>query len=243
MKTNSIILLPVLVSILSSCGSTKGPREVTARPFVIPQRQSATEWAKDSAPRTQPGKVMDPDAVTYAQVPKRILFLPGEHGIFGRKSAQQEVAYDLVPVDRIPEVQAQGTPSFQPNYNNAAKWTAATFADPEGNLRKGKARRLGVTNQTVRERNRAESLLEKSETLEWLEGTGWVGFTETDIIQINKNPTPLEPPPAVEPLDVPEKVEPKIEAPTKIPTNPKVEKKKDGAWGLEDPIQDLDVDY
>lgn len=239
MKTTPLsIFLAITAGALSSC-ATKGPREISAGPLVIPQRTGPTNWAIQDAPRTQPGKVMDPDAVTYAQVPKRILFMPGEHGIFGRSSAQQEVAYDLVPVDRIPEVRAQGTPAFQPNTSNAPKWTAATFADSTGNLRKGKARRLGVINKTVRERTRAEALLEKNETLEWMEDIGWVGFTETDYIRIEEKKPDLPPPP-VEPDKPVEPIKPKLETPEKPPVVPKADKDKKQTWGIEEEIDPLE---
>jgi hypothetical protein len=182
------------------------------------------------APRRQPGKLMDPDAVTYAQVPSRIIYLPGSAGVFGRVSGRQEVAYNLVPVDRIPEIQAQGTPSMEmregrPSTQPSAQTPAAgsfpaAFKNSDGVTTSGMARRLGVLGKTGVEKTRAESLLARGERLEWTPDVGWVGFTDQKV------PKPL--PPVKEGVEIPAIPEtPPTEPPViKTPDTPKAEEKK-----------------
>jgi hypothetical protein len=163
--------------------ATKGPKKVYATPVQPPVRVvSPTVQAVNDAPRTQPGKIMDPDAVTYAQVPSRIIYLPGQHGIFSRSSAKQEVAYNLVPVDRIKAVQAEATPEFgevlvRENVDVKVKDVIETsFMNEDGSTVKGTARRLGVLGQNDVEKQRAENLLRRGEELRWSADMGWVGF-------------------------------------------------------------------
>lgn len=193
MKTKTIPLIAAaLMMVVTGC-ATRGPKLVTALPMPGPTI-GPTNWMKADAPRTQPGKLMDPDAVTFGQVPTRIIYMPGQEGTFGRTSARQEVAYKLVPVDRIPEIQAQGTPvmdtpaSDRTTQEKAPKAVfSAAFKNKDGVMAVGTARRLGVLGQTEAEKTRAESLLSKGETLQWTDDVGWVGFTEKDT------PKPLPP--------------------------------------------------
>ena len=187
MKTLKLTLSAVMAATLLTSCATRGPTRVTALPMPGPT-VSPTNWAVVDAPRQQPGKLMDPDAVTYAQVPSRIIYMPGDSGIFGRRSARQEVAYNLVPVDRIPAIQAQGTPVFEsraPAETSQAKSNVftAVFPGKDGASAKGTARRLGVLGKTDVEKTRAQSLLAKGETLHWAQDVGWVGFTEEIVVR------------------------------------------------------------
>lgn len=189
MKTPNLIKYTSLIAVMIAGGgcATKSAREVTAHSYTIPIQKAPENWAIEAAPRTQPGKIMDPEAITYAQVPSRIIYLPGGGQIFGRSSPRQEVAYNLIPVGRIPEVQAGGTPSFEkkvaPQEKPSASTFSAEFPDGEGNSARGSARRLGVLGKTEDEKTRAQALLSRDETLQWTPDTGWVGFTEEVIVR------------------------------------------------------------
>lgn len=173
----------LLTSIFLSGCATKGPKMIYAMPAQLPQKVvSPTDQAIKNAPRTQPGKIMDPDSVTYAQVPSRIIYLPGEHGIFGRSSAQQEVSYNLVPVDRVGAIQAEATPDFgetivREDISIKIKDVMETsFMNDDGSTVKGTARRLGVLGNNDVEKKRAQNLTKRGEELRWSAEMGWVGF-------------------------------------------------------------------
>jgi hypothetical protein len=125
---------------------------------------------------------MDPAAITYAQVPSRIIYLPGDQGIFARKSATQTVAYNLVPVDRIPAIQAEGTPEFGQIQGKREDGTKSldivetSFLEEDGSTIKGTGRRLGVLGQNEVEKERASNLLKRGEELRWSADIGWLGF-------------------------------------------------------------------
>jgi hypothetical protein len=183
-KTLLLLTLCIIASsgFLTGC-ATKGPQKVYAMPARVPERiVSPTTQAIADAPRTKPGKVMDPDSITYAQVPSRIIYLPGQHGIFGRTSATQEVAYNLVPVDRIGAIQAESTPEFgetivrEQTSISIKDVIETTFMNDDGSTVKGTARRLGVLGNNDVEKNRAENLLKRGEDLRWSAEMGWVGF-------------------------------------------------------------------
>jgi hypothetical protein len=169
--------------LLSGC-ATKGPKKVYAMPAPVPERIVAPKnQAVADAPRTKPGKIMDPDSVTYAQVPSRIIYLPGQHGIFARSSAKQEVSYNLVPVDRIGAIQAEATPEFgetivrQETSIEIKDVVETSFMNDDGSTSKGVARRLGVLGNNDVEKKRAENLTKRGEELRWSAEMGWVGFT------------------------------------------------------------------
>lgn len=171
-----------LASFLSGC-ATKGPKRVYAMPAQLPTKiTSPTTQAVNDAPRTRPGKVMDPDSITYAQVPSRIIYLPGQHGIFGRSSATQEVSYNLLPVDRVGAIQAEATPEFgetilRESVSVEIKDVVETsFMNDDGSTIKGSARRLGVLGNNNVEKKRARDLLKRGEELRWSAEMGWVGF-------------------------------------------------------------------
>lgn len=178
--TNICILS--LGTFLTGC-ATKGPKQIYAMPAPVQHRiVSPTSQAITDAPRTKPGKVMDPEAITYAQVPSRIIYLPGEHGIFARSSAKQEVSYNLVPVDRIGAIQAEATPAFgetivREDVSIQVKDVVdTTFMNDDGSTSKGSARRLGVLGNNEVEKKRASNLLKRGEELRWSAEMGWVGF-------------------------------------------------------------------
>lgn len=185
----TLTLLTILsASLLAGC-ATKGARRITAVPLPGPTI-SPTNWMKDEAPRREPGKLMDPDSVTFAQIPSRIIYMPGKEGIFSRESAHQEIAYNLVPVDRVPEIQAQGTPTIESPGDKAATDKKApvtifpaSFVNKAGNSAKGTARRLGVLGKSDPEKVRAQSLLMRGENLQWTPNVGWVGFTEEIVVR------------------------------------------------------------
>jgi hypothetical protein len=240
--------------------ATKGPKRVYAAPFrPEPNRVAPANQAIADAPRTQPGKVMDPDAITYAQVPARIIYLPGQHGIFGRESARQEVAYNLVPVDRIGAIQAEGTPEFGeirtgqgPTVDVKVDVTEMTISNPDGSFSKGQARRLGVLGQSEAEKSRAGNLLQRGEELQWSTEIGWVGFRgETKAKGYEpdgaKKEAPAAPgtvtPPAtattpdIEPLGEPgtgvKPPEPKVEEELELELGPKPKDKEEETFSFE----------
>lgn len=185
MKRNQILInltLLTLGTVLTGC-ATKGPKKVYAMPAPVQHRviAPATQAVTD-APRTRPGKIMDPDSITYAQVPSRIIYLPGQHGIFGRSSAKQEVSYNLVPVDRVGAIQAEGTPDFGETIVREEVGISVkdviqtTFMEEDGSTVRGTARRLGVLGNNDVEKKRAENLIKRGEELRWSAEMGWVGF-------------------------------------------------------------------
>ena len=220
----STILAGAILAGASGC-ATKGPKRVYAAPVLPePRRVAPADQAIADAPRNQPGRIMDPDAITYAQVPSRILYLPGQHGIFGRESARQEVAYNLVPVERIGAIQAQGTPEFgeiqtQEKVEMKVDITEMTVTNPDGSFSKGQARRLGVLGQSDAEKTRAENLLRRGEEIQWSAEVGWVGFTPEKkakpyepegVKKKEEGPSEITAPekankPSIEPLEEPKK--------------------------------------
>ncbi len=200
---------------ITGCATRKGPQQVWAAPvqkYVSPINQAITD-----APRTQPGKIMDPEALTYAQVPSRIIYMPGGHGIKSRKSPRQEVAYNLVPVSRIGAIQAEATPEFgeiivQDRTTTIEDISEMTIMSKDGETLRGKGRRLGVLNQSSSEESRAKDLLKKGEELHWDKNKGWVGF----VVERRARPyTPknVDSEEAIKPVeDTPKKEEPQIEA-------------------------------
>lgn len=217
-KVKSLIIISlsgIVLSTFTGCATRKGPQQVWASPVqrvVSPLNQAVTD-----APRTQPGRIMDPDALTYAQVPSRIIYMPGGHDIKSRKSPRQEVAYNLVPVSRIGAIQAQTTPEFgeiivQDKTTNIEDVVEMTIFSKEGETLRGKGRRLGVLNQSKAEESRARDLLKKGEDLHWDKTKGWVGFV------VEKRAKPYSPKnvdsePGIKPVeDTPKREETKIES-------------------------------
>jgi hypothetical protein len=159
---------------------------------------------------------MDPESTTFAQIPKRILYLPGSQNIFGRISAQQEVAYELVPIEQTilgntPPTQTATPPPKKEEQNKATKEVFKTaFVDEDGGERHGTARRLGILGKSPVERQRAELLLKEKETLEWSAEAGWVGFQEekkTRLVPKPADPLPITPAKPEEHIPLPQ-VEP-----------------------------------
>jgi hypothetical protein len=177
----------VFVPGMTGCAN-KEPVQITARPI----RTSQVGTMAREIQRTSPGEVMDPNAEVFAQVPKRILFLPGEHGIFSRQSPEQLAAYDLVKVGQLPEVQANQPTSviLTDPWKNAEKGTQdiinMTIAE-SGRLEEGTARRLNVM-QAI-DIDFARPRIRKGETLRFFEDTGWVGWIPKDSIQGTPSPT------------------------------------------------------
>jgi hypothetical protein len=199
MKKNIIPLISIGASLalLSGC-VTKGAKTVYARPvYVNPPITAKKAELVELAPRNQPGKLMDPDAITFAQVPNRIVYLPGGGTAYTRTSATQIVNYDLVPVGRIPEIQAQATPVFESRVPKTSEKRQirdifpAQFPNLDGGVSKGIARRLGVIGDSPVEKTRAKGLLKDNEVLRWDPNVGWVGFVEETIIRPEqKKPKP-----------------------------------------------------
>jgi predicted DNA-binding transcriptional regulator len=243
-KAWCILLAPTMtiaLITLTGCASPKGPKQVWASPVervVSPVNQAITD-----APRTQPGKIMDPDAVTYAQVPSRIIYLPGGQGIKSRQSPRQEVAYNLVPVSRIGAIQAEGTPEFgeiivQGGDKTTVDIAEMTIISDGGETLRGKGRRLGILGRTESAKSRAKDLLKKGEQLEWDTERGWVGF----VVETRARPyTPkkVEEPKISEVKDTPKKEKPEIEDISKSKT--KVEEKGDDEEEEEDFLLDLNT--
>jgi len=217
-NANTTFLLGVMVvglTSLTGCATKKGPQQVWAAPvqrYVAPVNQAVID-----APRTEPGKIMDPEALTYAQVPSRIIYMPGGHGIKSRQSPRQEVAYNLVPVSRIGAIQAEATPEFgeiivQEKQTSIEDITEMSVISSGGETLRGKGRRLGVLSKSKTEENRARDLLKKGEELQWDKERGWVGFV------VEKRAKPYTPksttkdPGIAEVKETPRKEEPKIEA-------------------------------
>lgn len=210
MKPSSLLLYSLLfvtLVLISGCSTPKGPKTVTAYQVIIPNKQASTQEKAEQAPRTKPGIIMDPEAITWAQVPKRIIYFPGEHGIFSRSSSKQEVSYRLVPVERIGEIQAAGSPWFEEKPEAPDNLTFLTGKDVwslvitelDGKKIRGTARRLGVIGKTESERIRAESLLRKKEMLRWTDESGWIGFTPEEILE-----SPVQTAPKIEIPPIPE---------------------------------------
>jgi len=202
-------LVPTLALLLLSSCATKGPKKIYAFPKYTPERPAPQEGFLNPT-RTQPGTLMDPEALTYAQVPKRIIYLPGQHNMFNRQSAQQEVAYELVAVDRSHRIadlpsQAANPPSPTPKEQKTSPEVFKTaFMDPSGGERHGTARRLGILGKSTVEKQRAELLLREKETLEWSADAGWIGFQEERKTQLVAPPTsPMEISPADKKKDIP----------------------------------------
>lgn len=230
---------PLAATLLTICLSygftgcaTKGPREVYAFPRVNPE-MVAPQQELLSPQRSRPGTIMDPESTTFAQVPKRILYLPGSQNIFGRTSPQQEVAYSLIPVDRlIPENNLPSQAATPPPKKEEPKATKevfkTAFVDEDGGERHGTARRLGILGKSPVEKQRAELLLKEKETLEWSAEAGWVGFQEerkTRLVPKPANPLPIAPAKPKEEIPLPQ-VEPVQLTPKKSPPTeekPKVE--------------------
>lgn len=182
-KTYIGILAVSILALITGC-ATKGPKKIYAMPVAPTLKvKSPTSQAIADAPRTKPGSIMDPEALTYAQIPSRIIYLPGQHGLFGRSSAKQEVAYRLEPVDRIKAIQAQATPEFPETSRTDTTTTIKikditmqTFVNDDGTRVSGTARRLGILGQNDTEKIRALNLLRRGEELRWADEIGWVGF-------------------------------------------------------------------
>lgn len=214
------------VAILTQACATKGAKQLTAYPLPGPTK-GPENWAVEDAPRQRPGALMDPDATTYAQIPSRIIYLPGGGGIFGRQSGSQQVAYNLIPVSRIPEVQAKGTPTMETRSvvkettKPPASSFGASFPDKDGNEVKGTARRLGVLGKTDVEKTRAQSLLGRGEGLQWSPDIGWVGFTEEIVVRPIENPKKTVAIPEIPEMDNTKPAQ--MEAPNAIPLDEKKE--------------------
>lgn len=241
-----VVLLAAMVG-TPGC-ATKGARNVYAQPAASPGGtgpvRAVTANSPTDAPRTEPGKVMDPEALTYAQVPARIIYLPGQHGYFGRTSARQEVAFNLQPVSRIAEIQAQGTPAFIGD--DATGVEERTFAwsvmDSDGSTRKGMARALEVRSQDRGQKNRAEAMLRRGETLEWNEQAGWVAFRLIETLPAFVEPKPIQDAniPVVEESDEPVKP-PEIEEPKT--GGPNVDKPQETPKDGEGAKEELDLEW
>jgi predicted DNA-binding transcriptional regulator len=236
MKTRHKILRQagtcLLIAFVMGGCATKGPKRVTAYAKDERPIRAETDWAIEEAPRTEPGKLMDPEAVTYAQVPSRIIYMPGRGGIFGRQSSRQEVAYNLVPVGRTPEAIA-AAPEMEKKEVAGETETSPTasvfqsvFMGSGGKPVRGVARRLGVLGKTQEEENRAKALLKRDELLRWTVDVGWVGFTEEVVVDDTRPAAPKAEIPEIEEVEPPK--EPELFAPAEITEETDGEENKPG---------------
>jgi len=186
-------------SALSGC-ATKGAKEIFAFPKLSETITSPTQSFL-SPERTKPGQIMDPNSLTFAQVPTRILYIPSEGGLFSRKSSSQHVAYELIPVDFNNTAHLNPTLASSNNLNPSAKpelkeFFRTTFLGKDGQERTGTARRLGLLGKSTVEKERATLLLKGKESLEWSPEAGWIGFLaekKTKQAVAKSDPTVIEP--------------------------------------------------
>ena len=195
---------------LTGC-ATRSAKKVTAHQVPSTNQQPFRVQVaplQDTVNTKRPviGTVMDPEAVTYTQVPERIIYIPGKHTIFSRTSAEQQVAYNLIPVSQTPEHQPVTPPYFEGKTigGEAPRSSFTTsFINSDTSTTTGTARRLGVTSQNPSEKERAKQLLRETEELKWNEAVGWIGFTEIETTQpkvsIQTPPPAAEPPKTTEP--------------------------------------------
>lgn len=175
---------------LTGCATgNKGPKTYEARTYQ-PARQGIVNSEIYVSPRQKVGQVMDPQATTFAQVPKRILFLPGEQGITSRVSSTQEVKYDLVPVAQIPEIQSQVKPTViipstertVVTSNNQEPREISIMEEGQSEPTLGKARILEIREQSQEEL--AKSLLRTNkEQAKYVPPYGWIAWTNLTDIQ------------------------------------------------------------
>lgn len=161
-------------ALLTGC-ATKKPYKVNASPI----RTSQVAPMAREIQRTSPGEVMDPEAEVFAQVPKRIIFLPGQNSLTGRVSPEQVAAYSLVKVGQLPEVQA-GQPTTvimtdpSQNPDKGRKEIVNMTINERGITEEGTARVLNVMEST--DVDKARGRIRPGETLKFIEYTGWVGW-------------------------------------------------------------------
>jgi hypothetical protein len=175
------LLLPILISLAGTgCTTHKGAKKVTAHAYQ-PVKRGILEQSPVEMKRRIPGALIDPEATTYAQVTDRIIYMPGNNDLFSRTSPRQEVAYHLTPVSKVQEIRAEATPILdrKPTTSEDVKPAVSITLIRDGNVIKGVGRRLGVLD--TEEKNRANNLLKKGESLEWKEDLGYVGFTTVHI--------------------------------------------------------------
>lgn len=226
MKKTILPICAILATILISGCASKKPYKVDARPIAVSQ---VAPIAKDIQRRT-PGQVMDPEAEVFAQVPKRIIYLPGEHGLTGRRSAEQIAAYSLVKVGSLPEIQTNQPTSViltDPN-QNPAKGSRDIINMTIDGTQEGTARVLHVRESE--QIDLARGRIRGGETLKFFDQTGWVGWIPKQgtgptapppsLLPRNANPLPpLPPEPNLpEPQTEEEKEEAAKETPTPTPT-------------------------
>jgi len=169
------------IFLLPSCSSSpkKGRQEI----YVSPIRTESVSQIAEREVRTLPGEVMDPNARTFAQIPQRIIYLPGEEGIFTRRSPEQLAAYQLVRKEDIPEIQSTDKPTIilpqgrfpQSQENIAQEGAIMEMAImSESGVVEGTARDLNLPERTQDQAARGK--IYQGETLKFIEGTGWVGW-------------------------------------------------------------------
>jgi hypothetical protein len=217
----NLILLTIITPLLGAC-ATKGAKSIYAFPQPSNTRTAPNQEFL-SPNRVKPGEIMDPEVLTYAQVPSRIIYLPGGQTLFSRHSSSQAVAYTLEPVGiSQPPTLANPTPTPKPQApTNTREVFKTAFIEEDGAEVQGTARRLGILGKSEVEKERAELLLREKETLRWSAEAGWVGFLQEKKTQ----PIPSKAPP----LEIKEDIEslpvnvPEILGPKKTTTPPALE--------------------
>jgi hypothetical protein len=161
---------------------------------------------------------MDPQAITFAQVPKRILFLPGQETTTSRISPSQEVAYNLVPVQQIPEIQSQQKPTIivppsSPGAELSGTKDISIYDEASKSTIDGRIRILDIRSNN--QESLAQSQLAPGETAKFIKPYGWVGWKAKPT---TPNPsTPSATPPSSELPSLPNT------STEKSPTPPKLE--------------------
>lgn len=212
----SLVATTLLLGVTGCATKDKGqPYQITAAPI----RSSEVAPMAKEIQRTSPGEIMDPDAQVFAQVPKRILYLPGESTLTGRTSPEQIAAYSLVNVNQIPEIQSNAPTTVvltDPNQNPDQGQTDIVnlTISERGSTEEGTARILNVSENV--DIDRARGRIRPGETLRFIDTTGWVGWipkgasapTRTQEIPEKLNNDPLPPLLTPEPTPAPTEPEP-----------------------------------
>lgn len=201
-KTILPICVVTAIILFSGCASKK-PYEVYARPIAISQ---VTPISQEIQRRT-PGQIMDTEAEVFAQVPKRIIYLPGEHGLTGRISPEQIAAYSLVKIGSLPEVQTNQPSSViltDPNQNPQKGSQDIINMTVNGN-EEGTARILHI--REPEQVDIARGRIREGETLKFFDQTGWVGWIPKQAAGQPTTPSSLLPKdaaPTPPPSDIPQ---------------------------------------
>lgn len=208
---------------LTAC-ATKKPYQVNATPI----HTSIVAPMAREIQRTAPGEIMDPGAEVFAQVPKRIIYLPEERTLTGRQSAEQVAAYSLVKIRENPESQ-NGLPTTvimtdpSRNPDKGSRDIINMSITERGKPEEGTARILNVVE--VSQIDRARGRIHQGETLKFVEETGWIGW----IPKGNNTPPPQQ-------VQIPKKLT--------TPTDkmlPPLQEEKPKATPLPDPVSDLNL--